>query len=717
MINKKILLIFLLIFLFGCQKNLNNDFSNLNIFENDSEILEMISEYEEIKIEKTSSDLIEQDLIDKKISKQDAMILNLVGAFSPELLPKKYIPKGKEIKIDIQQAIDWLNFNYDSLDDETKEMLLPYYVLPDEPNSIFNQPTKTQKISEKISIIPSVTANNDVWNIIPFTINNIKYSVIYRGTNKPVQADWIKKSVQKSHPKFVELLGISPNCDIPIYIVPLNGKTFEGLAGGDLKNGEISRRYILISDKLNEKQTKQVTTHELFHQFQFSIPLFSIYGEDIGWLMEATAVWSENFVYPDLNYEHRFLKKFYHSLDESMIKRGNTHEYSRYTWPLFLEQYLDSPQIVATILLNAKNLGATESATTSLDSFDYLFSEYALWNYNKGPVKNYIDNPEFPGDVFSSKAFFLKKFHNQEKIPREYSIEPLAFAYDAYVFTDEIDKIIFKFNKETTQQQYRWALVKINDEWRIEDWSQIKEKKICKSNYYDDVRAVVIVISNSNLNEKYDESYEINAKGECEPAWKGRTKITWEHSSVKDSVSTTTTKVKGEYISNDELKIDEDGDALIVISNIKYDDYKSIKTSYKSVSCGSLLSNSKEIILKGTTNLDLSDKKKTSLTRWRTLGTIEEPKGIIFDLSVGPNEDWISRTIIDTKEYKSCDSQKNRLDENILEGLTKLLPFEAFEIDEVPIEGIPFEGIKEINISSVEYGEYRLKVEYDYFYG
>ncbi|MBN1625138.1 MAG: hypothetical protein JW944_01325, partial [Deltaproteobacteria bacterium] len=552
----------------------------------DPEIRELLSAQKEA-LPETSFDRIMKAKEEGKISEQEAMLLTLTAGYNREDLPEYYKSEYKSGRDGLQDAEDWMNENYETLDEETKAAVKPYYVMPDDPESIFNKPDAKKALLDRISLIPDAGAAELTWESMEFTADGKAFDIYYIGEYGKKQAEWIKGAVIKSYPEFKTLLGVEPRETINIYITPIEDY---GLAGCRNSDTTYLLRYIKIRSGMDERYTKAVTAHELFHHFQYSIPIFSSMGMDFKWLMEATATWAMHYIYPELNVEHEFLKVYRDELGKNMIQAGRNHEYGSYTWFLFLEQYSNSKDIVRTSLLNAKALGAKKASATGLDNFDDLFSEYGYWNWNKAIAKRYTDTPEFPGDLLSSSVFFNAYFKKEEDYKDDVQMEPLAFAYRMYVFHDKIKRIEFELAEKTKEHQSCWAMVKIGGDWLLENWSEMEKRTFCRERAWEDLKVVVLIFSNSDAEKPFKNQVRVKTRYECEPAWTGAISLTWEKKKTFTTSGTrgsaeTTFETRGEFTAKDELKLDEEGYANVVESTMSYDRRNFKKIDY-SRACG-----------------------------------------------------------------------------------------------------------------------------------
>ncbi len=151
----------------------------------------------------------------------------------------------------------------------------------------------------------------------------------------------VKEAFAKAWPMYKELLNIEPTAPFKVWLINLEG----GLDGGAIWHKKENRCSILLKKTLDDKKLQSTAVHELFHCFQFYIGhKFRMDDHDVNWLMEATAKWSENYVYPDYNVEHEWLNLFFNTLDKERVYYNNKREYISYMLFFFLSQYLGNDQ-------------------------------------------------------------------------------------------------------------------------------------------------------------------------------------------------------------------------------------------------------------------------------------------------------------------------------------------------------------------------------------
>jgi len=657
--------------------------SERDLKEFDEEVQTLIKRgLEVVTVEPTPFDKIAQALEENKITKVQSVILTYIAAFDTENLPKDYqAPLPEEIPdIILMEAGWWLQKNWNSLSEKEQEALEPFYVLPTDPKSFFHPDNQEKRkgIFDRFRLIPLAHAAQLKPTDLIVTVSEKpkKRTVIitYQDDGTPIckqRALWAKESLQRSWPMFENLLGLTPKDDVYLALANLSRLNGEALIH-DYVDDRVC--VIKVNNTLDERKTKTVTSHELFHAFQLYIPvgssgsfLFSVRNKSQTWMMEATATWSEHYVWPDYNTEWRWLGYFFSDLHQHMIKKNRRREYATYLFYLFLTQYLDKA-IVKKHLHEVATMEAN-LVVSATDYFDTLFAEFALWNWNQHPELHYRDMPKFPTGVIATPKdiptrqtvyphgpSYRSKVHSKNREDHlKVTLNSLSMAYRLHAIKDEVKKLIFKFEKEGDSYHKRQALIKIGEIWHWEDWTDTVERKFCRTRDEERVTAVVLIASNADPNEyaTYDLDYDVITEGECNPEWRGTIKWSWEYSSTQDFPFIPATKNYNEHsymIANETLVYDEtEGEFVIKNQYITYYYLESHVTNYFQ-EYGMQL-DVKEQTYKGSTSSSWTiDEKYPAASQAPTRLLRDDDNPLLFEVDIDLHEwgkDWI--TVIDRR--------------------------------------------------------------------
>ncbi len=602
----------------------------------------------------TLFDVIDRRLSEGKIDAKQANVLRVIANFEPESLPEGY--EGEQLgRNSYQEADIWLSKNWDALDEETKKVLEPYYYERDDPRNHMNAKTDTQKIADALSIIPSVKADDELVVMLTTTLTaspERKVRVFY-GMNDPAQeqqANWTVFAFVKSFPMFEQLLGVRP--DKMVYVYLENMGSYGSAAMRTLDNQ--TRCRIKLKLGMDQKMTESTLAHELFHCFQFDIPL-DYDPKDEQWLMESTATWSEHYVYPSYNSEHEYLKRFFKKLNKYMMYYGLNHEYSTYMWHLFVTQSGSDASYVKDVLMRAKS-GTSTDAVTKEPLFNSRFSEYAVWSWNIDPFKRYADAPNLPGNPTNGESY-LEYAHTKDKENPEFeAVGSLGINYHMHTFTSDIDKIAFKFEEKGDEKRRRSALIKFEDYWTREDWTDITERTFCRVRDEKMVTGVVLISSNADTNDNWDYGYKVNTKGKCNPGWRGKVRVTWDFSNSMDygAIAHQTYTREVSMVSNDVLVFDSEYDEFLVRDQHVSYYYKEQQVTTYPDECGpqkTTLTNVQQGIGHGSWEID-EHYPSDSIAPARIEGDEGEYELV---LEVTPNQkNWLTATDTIEKIYKPC---------------------------------------------------------------
>jgi hypothetical protein len=671
---KKIIILLVILFLLtGCNKNIQtSELSGLS--EKEIQKLDVDEDIKEIAQDSiaeplplSSNDKIENAYNNNEISKQEWALLTFISSYIPEQLPEQY--QGEEainLRNQLQEAKWWLNENYNDLDEEWQEKFEPFYVLPDNPKSIFN--IDDNDFLEELLIIPSVEANSGWQNFqAQISLNpDRRVKIFYKPENKQ-KALYVNETIHKAWMMHENLLGLRPEKMVYLYIKPMSN----GAGEAEMKYaGNTDRCVIGLNQNTGKKEMQSTAAHELFHCFQFYIPLKYVKEEDM-WLMEATASWSESYVYPDYNIEWMYLPYQFKNLHTHLIEHNGEKEYSSYLWYYFLTQYTGDLNQIKKPLIEAKDYGG-RAAATGIDYFQQLWAEYALWLWNKDPEKRFTDDPYFPEKHKGVKTnpqgqnLDSREFSTQEEFPLYEPVKPLSTTYAEAIFpSEEVKKVVFKFRKEGNDYHRRQALIKIGDVWHWEDWTYITERKFCRSRDEEFVKAVVLVLSNSEpdkTEDDYEEFYKIDTRGECSPEWHGHT--TWHYSdSWTDSIDGGALlsaemgySMNTKYNAYETLVYDEEEDEFVVKD--QFLTFNRLETSHavNLNDCGTMNKGSVES-WKGTTSKSWNIDKKhpadsDAPTRMRV--SRDDPAKYYVNVEVVSGDEFITHSDMTYSKYKPC---------------------------------------------------------------
>ena len=171
----------------------------------------------------------------------------------------------------------------------------------------------------------------------------VKWGPSYNGGG----VDDVLTAMEEARRVFVEELGyqqpygVGSGWKLPIFIGNSGGgmPTIGWSGGYTTLCTDHQGAYIVLSQDFQSWEfTADVGPHELFHAVQFG------YGGAMmieGYWWEATAVWSEDLAYPDLNGYVWFLSEYTSGPHQALNLENGIHEYGMFIFPMAIEEFVD----------------------------------------------------------------------------------------------------------------------------------------------------------------------------------------------------------------------------------------------------------------------------------------------------------------------------------------------------------------------------------------
>ncbi|MBU2542410.1 hypothetical protein KJ785_02520 [Patescibacteria group bacterium] len=496
--------------------------------------------------EPTGFDLIQTDLDEGKLDFETALIYKVKYLFGDNTLPENYITEATPFEDDGTLAD--IQENWDSLSQETKDMLAPYFKRPDDPESFINQSYTASWGQEKTSFLKLIDrayaydrpVAYKTENAMVTTDGNIKVwypvkIIMQDGEEKEIKlyystAQKIVSNLNKdgSYAQYIGLLGKTPPSDgtlggdekTDIYVATGAYVHLADSSGGTPSlgvnvpdNGSGSSSFIVIRENLDDKNLKTTTVHELFHAFQRAFGCTM--SKSNWWWIEGTAVWAEDFIYPKENTEQGFVSNFIPKAEVILTKQGNDHEYGAYVFPFYLSKTYDRG--VITKVFEGCN-GSTvplDSTEQNIDGgFKKNWKEFTLWNYNKKPVENYknVDlSKTFPADSSESSGNsdmnFISGLGEAPYPTKELTaLTAQVINYSLIDDSKEVRKMTFKNLKNFTDKTEKAAIKAIiypkTGNPYTEDWTDKESRSFCLDKADENIDKVVLIFSNAELKNK-----------------------------------------------------------------------------------------------------------------------------------------------------------------------------------------------------------------------
>ena len=500
-------------------------------------------------IPETPQSRIQQDVLAGKITEEQAVVLGLKAVFAPEDLPDEYKVKSSvEVKPSINAELQWISDNLDAMDEATRDKLEPFILPPSDPKSFFYPGNKPQDQLSRLSLFstrPAYAAEEDLgaWEVItcPVPGDAGKFVNIYYyvppGTSpaekekRNQRALVVKEAITTAWPKYKELLQVEPDQSFDVNITDLRKDASWGVAWW---NGRDRRCEMSIHEGLDGDKLKSTTVHELFHCFQLYVPhRFSLKAPDKLWLFEATATWAEHFIYPRANVEHRWLNYFFQSLYWKRIVFNGYHEYSNYPLFFFASDFLNDKDYVRRTLVAAKTKDAATAVMDSMPDFAEKYAKFAVYNWNQDPFLLYRDPPKFPSIGAYGASVGSYAFKGPDHQYYDELLRPGAMSYWHFTFapdTKKINKIVFDLRANMPNSYFiRQALLKVGNEWVVEDWTGIKERSFCRERPGENLQEAVLIFVNGDFRTTLTFPFLIDTSQKCPHVLSGYTRITERH--------------------------------------------------------------------------------------------------------------------------------------------------------------------------------------------
>lgn len=456
----------------------------------------------------TSYDLVEEAYENGVIDRNTLAYYTILCGYNENLLPDEY-RSNFSYRLNIQYEIQYVIDHWEEIPEDYRNVLEPYLVPIDQPKSIFNQNDLNSKKPKK-HIVYAGTINDAVF-IDTYTFDGVTFIIEF-----PTNDAWndevndffdarvadVKTAIEEVYPKFKSLLNVGLTKTVRVEIIPLGsdyGTTWE--------EGDEYR--LRLNSKLmkNTKTTKTTFVHELFHDFQFEIGV-DYSGTNRMWAMEATATWSEHYAYKAYNSEHEYLSDFFSTFHKDRVGYDGSFEYGSYMLFYFLTDYSDSNVVVKDFLYDIVT-GGSSAVRSFFDGyysdFNDQYAQFALYNIDARPLVYYNDQGPLPGAANGS-AFKRINMGGNDEDPQDVKLDSGSIQYYFYRFhkTDENARHIeFTFAPITEPSIKRQAAILAEGSWRIEDWTELTEKKYCrdKEDPLEHVDAVILIYSNANLKD------------------------------------------------------------------------------------------------------------------------------------------------------------------------------------------------------------------------
>ena len=318
-----------------------------------------------------SLDVIGQSYDDGDLTEEEYLLLAAQAMFDHESLPEEY---HAEFATGVHAtSLLWhIDRAFDTLSAEAQEQLRPYILSCDDPDSYWHDPDQP-----RIADLMPESLECDCTREMLRPLVDGSYFGVTGGTE--AQQELVNDALEYAYGRYRDLGFNEPTDWVRVTIQDtFSDPTTLGEAWMATLSGH-RRCHIALLSSLEDDRLRSTAAHEMFHCFQRYVELEEPI-DHYWWVTESTAVWAEDFVYPDINREHEYDDQFFSTLSAYFFDSEGTMEYARYFYWIYLDQQTgDTGEVVRDMYLDIYANG-TEETVLGRDSSQEEFKEYALWN-------------------------------------------------------------------------------------------------------------------------------------------------------------------------------------------------------------------------------------------------------------------------------------------------------------------------------------------------
>ncbi len=361
----------------------------------------------------SSDALIDSALTNGTIDYETSLIYRVYALYNDSRLPAIY--RGDDSGIRENNVELEISRNWNQLSVATQDLVGPYVVNPIYEGSWLNQGVAGARSLDSLWCKPwkDTCSISPDWYYIDSNNGLVRvwYNRAFMATDE-AKAIAVAAAIDNAiYPKLTGLMGKVPLSDAGFINNGGNGRMDITLMPGltDVYGYTTSIPGILSTCtnfppliKVDRGLTGGIllatVTHEVMHAILFAFPA-GCYFEQYAWMHEATATWSEHYVYPAFNSEHEYTWLYMYQTNwpldwnpEKGSKKAGLFKYSTYLFFFYLQQI--SANFIPAIW-NASTspdpLSAIESGLQSAGgtNLEERWPEFALRNWNTAPFDQY----------------------------------------------------------------------------------------------------------------------------------------------------------------------------------------------------------------------------------------------------------------------------------------------------------------------------------------
>jgi hypothetical protein len=478
----------------------------------------------------SSSDMLINDALELGlIDYETALSYKVFSVFGDERLPEAY--RGDDYGLSGTSIMRELVAAFDSLSPAVQATLQPFLLTPAEPGSWYELIAEPSVDLGTTSIqwgtIKTKVANAKVWwdqgrypedaakaQLLADELDRIIWPKLTGVMNREPLPDCGAKCPRGGGDERVDIYlaypryGARHGYAMPMPVDPK--KPFP-------------RPYFIVVDRAGKTDRKMTLAHELMHTIQGAYPRLGEYPE-YEWLSDATAVWAENFVYPDNNDEHQFAMHFLKMPTLPLYTLGGSdgrHQYGAYLFFFYLQHQLGRTDFVRKVW---ESVGESDDSLWIVDTiipggFEERFPEFVLLNANQLPVDNYTKWDKMP---WRAEAYDVEVKHIGD-LPLDTFVFPLASRHYQFTIPNDAIRLVSFTNPLAGGDESGvklQALVKIKGHERIvEDWTEREQIRFCRDEDDEDLEELLLIISYSDWSDPDAAldagALELSASEEC----------------------------------------------------------------------------------------------------------------------------------------------------------------------------------------------------------
>jgi|GEM_PF-3900335 len=498
---------------------------------------------------------IEEAFEKKEISEEEYIVLRFQEAFEPEALPAAYQSDEHGPRPNDNSFLFYmLRTRWDTFSPETKKALHKYYVPSWDPDSIWYDPEQKNELSMTASVdnesgeklAAPVQQFTDWLTIVPAAaavtnkLNGYDFKIYFVNSGDEGKATVVTNALVKAYKKY-KAAGMAEPTDwiwADVQTIPNGDLGSERLE--NVMNDGVRRCTIRIERNQDTKHLETTAAHELFHCFQESMQLPNYVTDE--WIWESTAVWSEEYVFPDYNTEHDYDPDYFMELNKDFLDKAENKDYGAYLWWFYLSQKAGkSPVPILKGLQNAKDQMGSRNSLKHRPQWYEEQKEFALWNVNYKPFKYYQDSDNKPSEIPYGDSAEYKDVKKGDKFSMPVDMDTGGMKYFVYIVNDNVKKLTFNLeggNKHAHDKLGVQMIYKVGDNRLYEDVSDRDKVVFCRTRPSEKVSKVLLIVNNADLDNMFSGKHEVDASGKCTPGWSGYTRVKWSDSGSDNDLPT-----------------------------------------------------------------------------------------------------------------------------------------------------------------------------------